>query len=302
MNARPAVVIGAVFAVAVAGPVASAHEPEARIAELDRRLASRPDDAAALVERARLRRLSGELSAAFLDAEQGVGLAAAGVEARAERGLCLEALGHGARALADLDAGLAARPRDPFLRLARARVHEAAGRLDAAAVDLEASLASRADPDVFIRIASVVYRVYGVEAALKALSDAHRRTGAPLMLVERLRLEREARLWPRALATATQLSEGAPDDPEATLDRARALDDAGRAPESRQVLARAAAQARARLERRPTALARLVWAKVLRAQGRRGEALVEAREAARMAEGWPESAALVRTLEGEGAR
>jgi len=274
------------------GPIqANAHDVDGRMAELARWIESDPANGAALLERARLLRLEGDPAAAYVDADRAVTLTHGASDTRAERGLCLERLGHDGRALPDLDKALDAMPADPDLREARARIRARQGRLVEALSDLDAALASRADPDLFLQRSRLIARTQGPIAAARSLREAHQKTGAFVLAEEADRLEAES------VGGARDAVARHPSDPEALLGLGRALLKTGRSTEARAAFAKALEAADERCRARETALCQLVRAKVLAEMGRREKALEAGRVVLESSPGWAEAESFVRQME-----
>lgn len=289
-------VVASLLVLLLATPVL-AHDPDARLAQLDASLAARPDDLAKRLERARLLRTSGEPARAFLDADHAVRLARASAEALGERGLCLEQAGHHARAISDLGAAIAVRPRDHQLREARARSLQALGRNEEALADLEVSLAVRPEPDLFLLRASLLRATRGLESAVASLKDAVARGSGAVVLEEELR-RREAELDPSAaLARADAAIRARPDDPELRLWRGRLHESQRRPSLAKADFEASLSLADRRCALRATAMCRLDRARALEALGRLADALAEARSIVVDASDWSEAREFLTRLE-----
>lgn len=273
-----------------------AHDPDARLLQLDAALASQPNDVARRIERARLLRAGGEAARAYVDADHAARAARDPAEARGERGLCLGELGHHARAVADLEVAIAARPRDRGLREARARSLMALGRSEEALADVEVALAARPDPDLFLVRASILRASRGLAAAVTSLEEAVAKTGA-IVLEEELRL-REAELDPvAALARADAAVARRPDDPGPRLWRGRLNGARGDAAAAASDFQAALALADRRCALRDTALCRLDRARSLEALGRLAEARAVVRAVVADVPGWPEAHELANRID-----
>jgi tetratricopeptide (TPR) repeat protein len=231
-----------------------------QIADLDRRIAATPNDAALVLRRAELHRIHREWAAADADYARVLALEPRHPEAVWLRARSALEAGNAAAALAQLDRYLALHPEHPGARLTRARALLASARAPEAVADfaLAVDKLPQPDPDHFLEWAEA-QRAAGLPptAQLATIDRGLRRLG-PVPALE-------------ALALEIELGTGRYDDALARLDRQAA----------------AAARKKALLFRR---------GQVLERAGRRDEALGAYRASLEAIERLPENLRSVKAI------
>jgi tetratricopeptide (TPR) repeat protein len=220
MRTAPAEVLAKALVAALAVALLSLTAPAVRahgdlhnqIADLDRRIAAAPTDAALVLRRAELHRIHREWTAADADYVRVLALEPRHPEAAWLRARAALESGNAAAALAQLDRYLAQHPEHAGARLTRARALVASARAPEAVSDFALAIdrLPQPEPDHFLEWADA-QRAAGLPPALQlATIDRGLRRLGPVPALE-------------ALALEIEIATGRYDDALARIDRQTAL-------------------------------------------------------------------------------
>jgi len=221
----------------LAAPALRAHgDLHNQIADLDRRIAAAPSDAALVLRRAELRRIHREWAAADADYARVLALEPRHPEAGWLRARSVLEAGDAAAALAQLDRYLAQHPEHAGARLTRARALVASARSAEAVADFALAVETlpQPEPDHFLEWVEA-QRAAGLppEAQLATIDRGLRRLGpVPALAALALEIELGTGRFDDALARLDALAAVAARKEALLFRRAQVLERAGRRDEA----------------------------------------------------------------------